>query len=40
MNLIIDNYYTWANYDRDNENDTLGASTFRWLPNHDCSKEY
>lgn len=38
MNLIIEDYYTWANYDRGGKN--TSASTFRWLPNLDGRNEY
>lgn len=38
MDRIIENYCTWANYDRGN--DSAKVSTFRWLNNLDGRKEY
>lgn len=40
MNLIVENYCTWANYDRGGKNEDGEASTFRWLRNLDGRNEY
>ena len=40
MDHIISNYCTWANYDRGNNDSSLKASTFRWLPNLDGEIKY
>lgn len=40
MDLIIENYCTWSNYDRDNKSESVTASSFRWLNNLDGRKEY